>query len=124
MGKRMKFKEELAVRTKQAEEVIRSFLPFEEGFQKTLFEAMNYTYILKCKDETLYTGWTNDIEKRLEAHNAGKGAKYTRSRRPVELVYLEQFETKEEAMRREYAIKHMTRRAKLGLVMSYKETGQ
>ena len=68
---------------------------------------MNYTYILKCKDETLYTGWTNDIEKRLEAHNAGKGAKYTRSRRPVELVYLEQFETKEEAMRREYAIKHM-----------------
>ena len=79
---------------------------------------------LKCKDETLYTGWTNDIEKRLEAHNAGKGAKYTRSRRPVELVYLEQFETKEEAMRREYAIKHMTRRAKLGLVMSYKETGQ
>ena len=74
---------------------------------------MNYTYILKCKDETLYTGWTNDIEKRLEAHNAGKGAKYTRSRRPVELVYLE-----------EYAIKHMTRRAKLGLVMSYKETGQ
>ncbi len=85
---------------------------------------MNYTYILKCKDETLYTGWTNDIEKRLEAHNAGKGAKYTRSRRPVELVYLEQFETKEEAMRREYAIKHMTRRAKLGLVMSYKETGQ
>ena len=90
----------------------------------SLFEAMNYTYILKCKDETLYTGWTNDIEKRLEAHNAGKGAKYTRSRRPVELVYLEQFETKEEAMRREYAIKHMTRRAKLGLVMSYKETGQ
>ena len=86
--------------------------------------ARNYTYILKCKDETLYTGWTNDIEKRLEAHNAGKGAKYTRSRRPVELVYLEQFETKEEAMRREYAIKHMTRRAKLGLVMSYKETGQ
>ena len=85
---------------------------------------MNYTYILKCKDETLYTGWTNDIEKRLEAHNAGKGAKYTRSRRPVELVYLEQFETKEEAMRRGHAIKHMTRRAKLGLVMSYKETGQ
>lgn len=96
----------------------------EEGLFWPLFEAMNYTYILKCKDETLYTGWTNDIEKRLEAHNAGKGAKYTRSRRPVELVYLEQFETKEEAMRREYAIKHMTRRAKLGLVMSYKETGQ
>ena len=80
------------------------------------WEDMNYTYILKCKDETLYTGWTNDIEKRLEAHNAGKGAKYTRSRRPVELVYLEQFETKEEAMRREYAIKHMKRKEKLQLI--------
>ena len=79
---------------------------------------MNYTYILKCKDETLYTGLTNDIEKRLEAHNAGK------SRLPVKLVYSETFATKEEAMSREYAIKHMTRRAKLGLVMSYKETGQ
>lgn len=86
---------------------------------------MNYTYILKCKDETLYTGWTNDIEKRLEAHNAGKGSKIHQIQETrVELVYLEQFETKEEAMRREYAIKHMTRRAKLGLVMSYKETGQ
>lgn len=86
---------------------------------------MNYTYILKCKDETLYTGWTNDIEKRLEVHNAGKGAKYTRARRPVELVYLEQFETKEEAMRREYAIKHMTRKEKLRLAAGYKkETGE
>ena len=85
---------------------------------------MNYTYLLRCADGTLYCGWTNHLAARVAAHNAGKGAKYTRSRRPVELVYLEQFETKEEAMRREYAIKHMTRRAKLGLVMSYKETGQ
>ena len=77
---------------------------------------MNYTYILKCKDETLYTGWTNDIEKRLEAHNAGKGAKYTRSRRPVELVYLEQFETKEEAMRREWGIKQLSRTEKWKLI--------
>jgi putative endonuclease len=77
---------------------------------------MNYTYILKCKDETLYTGWTNDIEKRLEAHNAGKGAKYTRSRRPVELVYLEQFETKEEAMRREWEIKQLSRTEKWKLI--------
>ena len=91
-------KERLAQAVKEAEEIVYSYLPAEEGHQKTIFEAMNYTYILKCKDETLYTGWTNDIEKRLEAHNAGKGAKYTRSRRPVELVYLEQFETKEEAM--------------------------
>ena len=80
---------------------------------------MNYTYILKCRDETLYTGWTNDIEKRLEAHNAGKGAKYTRSRRPVELVYLEQFETKEEAMRREYAIGHETGEADLLLLSAF-----
>ena len=77
---------------------------------------MNYTYILKCKDETLYTGWTNDIEKRLEAHNAGKGAKYTRSRRPVELVYLEQFETKEEAMSREVKVKQLSRKQKDELV--------
>ena len=73
---------------------------------------MNYTYILRCKDNTLYTGWTNNLEKRLEAHNAGKGAKYTKARLPVELVYYEQFETKEEAMKREYAIKQMTRTQK------------
>lgn len=73
---------------------------------------MNYTYILKCRDNSLYTGWTNDIDKRLKAHNDGKGAKYTKSRRPVELIYYEIYETKEEAMKREYAIKHMTRRAK------------
>ena len=73
---------------------------------------MNYTYILKCRDNSLYTGWTNDIDKRLKAHNDGKGAKYTKSRRPVELIYDEKYETKEEAMKREYAIKHMTRRAK------------
>ena len=86
---------------------------------------MNYTYILKCKDETLYTGWTNDIVRRVEAHNAGRGAKYTRARRPVELVYLECFETKEEAMKREYAIKHMPRREKLKLAAEYqKETGE
>lgn len=72
----------------------------------------NYTYIVKCRDGSLYTGWTNDLEKRMKAHNAGKGAKYTKSRRPVTLVYYESFETKEEAMRREYEIKHMTREKK------------
>ena len=54
---------------------------------------MNYTYILRCKDNTLYTGWTNNLEKRIEMHNSGKGAKYTKARLPVELVYYEQFET-------------------------------
>ena len=77
---------------------------------------MNYTYILRCGDGTLYCGWTNDLEKRLAAHNAGLGAKYTKSRRPVELVYSESFETKEEAMSREYRIKRMSRAEKLALI--------
>ena len=79
---------------------------------------MNYTYILRCRDGSLYTGWTNDLEKRVSDHNAGKGAKYTRARRPVELAYFEAFETKEEAMRREYAIKRLPRRKKLELLGS------
>lgn len=76
---------------------------------------MNYTYVLRCADGTLYTGWTNDLERRLAAHNAGAGAKYTRSRLPVELYYAEPHESRDEAMRREYAIKHLTRRQKLAL---------
>ena len=80
------------------------------------WEDMNYTYILKCSDETLYTGWTNDLEKRINAHNAGKGAKYTKNRRPLELAYYEEFATKEEAMSREYAIKQLTRRKKEQLI--------
>ncbi len=77
---------------------------------------MNYTYILECHDGSLYTGWTNDLERRVREHNAGKGAKYTKSRRPVILVYFEEFETKEEAMSREYAIKHLKRKEKLKLL--------
>lgn len=73
---------------------------------------MNYTYMVRCQDGSLYTGWTTDLERRLKTHNAGEGAKYTRSRRPVELVYYETFDTKEEAMRREYAIKQLTRAEK------------
>ena len=66
---------------------------------------MNYTYLLKCADGTLYCGWTNNPEKRLAAHNAGTASKYTAARRPVEMVYLEEKETKQEAMKREAAIK-------------------
>ena len=77
---------------------------------------MNYTYILKCVDGTLYCGWTNDLEKRLKAHNEGKGAKYTRARLPVTLVYYETFETSVEAQKREYQIKQMSRREKLKLI--------
>ena len=77
---------------------------------------MNYTYILSCADGTLYTGWTNDLDRRLAAHNAGRGGKYTRARLPVTLVYHEEFATKEEAMAREWAIKQLTRREKLKLI--------
>ena len=77
---------------------------------------MNYTYIVRCSDGSLYTGWTNDLEKRIKAHNEGNGAKYTKSRRPVELVYYEAFEKKEEAMSREWAIKQMSREEKKGLL--------
>ena len=77
---------------------------------------MNYTYILKCNDGTLYCGWTNDLEKRVKTHNEGKGAKYTRARLPVTLVYYETFETSAEAQKREYQIKQMTRKEKLFLI--------
>ena len=60
---------------------------------------MNYVYILKCKDDSLYTGWTNNLEKRFKAHSSGKGAKYTKARLPVELVYYEELEDKIEAMK-------------------------
>ncbi len=84
-------------------------------------ENMNYTYILRCKDGSLYTGWTNNLEKRVQDHNAGKGAKYTKSRRPVELVYYETFDTKEEAMRREYAVKQLSRTKKIQLISENKK---
>lgn len=77
---------------------------------------MNYVYIVECKDGTYYTGWTNNLDKRLKDHNAGKGAKYTKARLPVSLVYYEEFRTKEEAMRREYAMKRMTRNEKNKLI--------
>ncbi len=83
---------------------------------------MNYTYILRCGDGTLYCGWTNCLEKRLRAHNSGHGAKYTKSRRPVALVYWEEFETKSEAMRREAAIKKMKKDQKEKLIMQQTHT--
>lgn len=77
---------------------------------------MNYTYVLRCADGSLYCGWTNHLEERVKAHNEGKGAKYTRGRGPVELVYYEEFETKSEAMRREWEIKKMDRKDKLRVI--------
>ena len=75
-----------------------------------------YTYILKCSDNTLYTGWTTDPKKRLKTHNQGKGAKYTRSRLPVTLVYYELHTTKEEAMSREAALTKLSRPQKERLI--------
>jgi putative endonuclease len=75
----------------------------------------HYIYIIQCADGTLYTGWTTDLESRMEAHNRGAGAKYTRGRSPVRLIHSEVFETKGEALRRENQIKKLTRAGKMKL---------
>lgn len=79
---------------------------------------MNYTYIVECSDKSLYTGWTNHLNERIDAHNRGKGAKYTKGKLPVTLVYFETFSSKEEAMKREYEIKQLSRLQKLKLIQS------
>ena len=81
---------------------------------------MNYVYLLRCSDDTLYCGWTTDLAARLAAHNSGSGAKYTRSRLPVELVYYEEHGDRPDARSREWHIKRMTREEKLELI---KESG-
>ena len=81
----------------------------------------NYVYIVRCSDQTLYTGWTNHLEKRIEAHNAGKGAKYTKARRPEELVYFETFDNKGDALKREYQIKQLKRSEKEKLILRKKK---
>jgi putative endonuclease len=81
-----------------------------------------YCYILECADGTYYTGWTTDPERRVALHNKGVGAKYTSTRRPVKLVYLETLENRTEAMRRELAIKKMNRGRKGRLVEGYEES--
>ena len=80
----------------------------------------HFVYILRCIDGTLYTGWTTNLDARIEAHNQGTGAKYTRGRGPVALVYSETYETKSCAMRREAEIKKLTREAKLSLINQHK----
>jgi putative endonuclease len=79
----------------------------------------NFIYIIRCSDGTLYTGYTTEPERRLEEHNAGKGSKYTRSRLPVELAYLEPSPSRASALRREFEIKRMSRGAKLRLCERY-----
>ena len=98
---------------------------FTGKFSRTQGETMeSFTYILRCADGSLYTGWTNDLAKRLSTHNAGRGAKYTRTRRPVALVYWERFPTKQAAMSREWAIKQLSRQEKLALIRTQGGDGQ
>jgi len=78
-----------------------------------------FVYMLRCKDGSLYTGWTNDLEHRLAMHNSGRGAKYTRGRGPLELVYSEELPDKEAALRRECAIKKLRREQKLTLLQTW-----
>lgn len=79
-------------------------------------EKEHFVYILRCADGSFYTGYTTDPERRTKVHNSGKGAKYTRARLPVELIYTETFDNKTDAQRREYAIKQLTRAEKEKLV--------
>ena len=78
-------------------------------------------YIVECRDNTLYCGYSNDVEKRVSNHNKGVGAKYTKTRLPVKLVYSECFDTKSEAMKKEYQIKQLTRQQKLILIKKYED---
>ena len=77
---------------------------------------MHYVYLVRCADDSIDCGWTTDLKKRVRAHNSGQGAKYTRSRRPVKLVYAEEFEEKREALSREWHLKHLSRAEKLRLI--------
>lgn len=81
-----------------------------------MYKSNHYVYIVQCSDGTLYTGWTTDIQSRMKAHNSNTGAKYTRGRGPVHLLYSEFFETKNEALKREKQIQKMTRPKKLELI--------
>ncbi len=85
-------------------------------------KEMHYIYLVRCSDDSLYCGWTTDLKRRIDAHNGyiPGGAKYTRGRRPVTLVYAESFHQKQEAQRREYAIKRMTKTKKLRLIKGAK----
>jgi putative endonuclease len=79
-----------------------------------------FVYLLITRDDTLYCGYTNDLNKRIAAHNKGKGAKYTKTRLPVKLVYSESFESKSAALKREIQIKRLTRQEKIKLINDYK----
>lgn len=83
-----------------------------------------YVYIVKCSDNTLYTGWTTNVEARIKVHNSGTGAKYTRGRLPVTLVYWEALDTRSEALSREVVIKKMSKGQKIKLIESHESRDQ
>ena len=85
---------------------------------------MNYVYIIKCKDNSLYTGRTNNLEERFKAHSEGRGAKYTKGRGPLELVYFEEYENKVDAMKREWKIKKLNKKDKLKLIDNFNKKGK
>lgn len=85
-------------------------------------ETKSYMYVVRCADNTLYTGYTTDIDRRLKTHNAGKGAKYTKTRLPVELIYFESFDDKSSAMKAEAAFKRKNRQAKLEYINKHDNT--
>ena len=89
--------------------------------EKNNLRERNYVYLLRCADDSLYCGWTTDLEGRVAAHNNGTGAKYTKSRRPVELVYFEEYENRHEALSREWHIKRLSRAEKLHLLEKAEE---
>lgn len=85
---------------------------------------MYYVYLLRCSDDSLYCGYTNDVSARVDTHNSGKGAKYTKSRLPVALCYFETFETKSQALKREVEIKKLKRPAKEALILQGGTNGE
>ena len=104
---------------KNSEEDGKAFCPvgvYRGESLREIPEEANCVYIVECRDGSYYTGWTNHPALRLQAHNEGRGAKYTKSRRPVRFVYMETYETKEEAMSREFKVKKLTRAEKLRMI--------
>ena len=88
----------------------------EKTIKKVVVELGHYVYIVSCADDTLYTGYTTDLQRRVEEHNRGVGAKYTRGRGPVELLYSEEYESRSQAQSREYQLKQYSRQEKIALI--------
>ena len=88
-------------------------VPILQKFKKSIMDHKAYMYVVECRDDSYYTGYTTDVKKRIAVHNSGKGAKYTRARLPVKLIFAEGFDSKEEAMSAEALFKRKTRLQKV-----------